>query len=204
MNLVAGIVVADRFRRERPLGQGGMGAVWLAQHMGLDVPCAVKLIHAESAASPEIRARFEREAKSAAQLRSPNVVQILDHGIREGAPSIAMEYLEGEDLAARLRTRGRFDPRETAAIASQVARPLRRQRHRVGHRLRRHVPQVRLDQRLSDELRLYEQQLLSAHVRSVATLTRALGACGDDVVHRPQPHASAALQLRARSSSRRQ
>jgi serine/threonine-protein kinase len=126
LNLVAGIVVADRFRLERPLGQGGMGAVWLAQHMGLDVPCAVKFIHAESAASPEIRARFEREAKSAAQLRSPNVVQILDHGIWEGAPYIAMEYLEGEDLAARLRTRGRLDARETAAVASQVARALAR------------------------------------------------------------------------------
>ena len=126
MNLVAGIVVADRFRLERPLGQGGMGAVWLAQHIGLDVPCAVKFIHAESAASPEIRARFEREAKSAAQLRSPNVVQILDHGIWQGAPYIAMEYLEGEDLAARLRSRGRLDPRETAAIASQVARALAR------------------------------------------------------------------------------
>lgn len=126
MKLVAGMVVADRFRLERPLGQGGMGAVWLAQHIGLDVPCAVKFIHAEAAASPEIRARFEREAKSAAQLRSPNVVQILDHGIWEGAPYIAMELLEGEDLAARLRSRGRLDARETAAIASQVARALAR------------------------------------------------------------------------------
>jgi serine/threonine-protein kinase len=126
LNLVAGMVVADRFRLERPLGQGGMGAVWLAQHIGLDVPCAVKFIHAESAASPEIRARFEREAKSAAQLRSPNVVQVLDHGIWEGAPYIAMELLEGEDLAARLRQRGRLDARETASIASQVARALAR------------------------------------------------------------------------------
>jgi serine/threonine-protein kinase len=124
--LVPGMVVADRFRLERPLGQGGMGSVWLAQQTALDVPCAVKFIHAEAAASPEIRARFEREAKSAAQLRSPNVVQILDHGIWEGAPYIAMELLEGEDLAARLRSRGRLDPRETASIASQVARALAR------------------------------------------------------------------------------
>jgi serine/threonine-protein kinase len=103
-----------------------MGAVWLARQTALDVPCAVKFIHAEAAASPEIRARFEREAKSAAQLRSPNVVQILDHGIWEGSPYIAMELLEGEDLAARLRSRGRLDPRETASIASQVSRALSR------------------------------------------------------------------------------
>jgi Protein kinase domain len=120
------MIVADRFRLERPLGVGGMGTVWLAHQTALDVPCAVKFIHAEAASSPEIRARFEREAKSAAQLRSPNVVQILDHGVWQGSPYIAMEYLEGEDLAGRLRRMGKLSPAETASIASQVARALTR------------------------------------------------------------------------------
>ena len=80
-----------------------MGAVWLAQHTGLDIPCAVKFIHEEAAKSGELRARFEREAKTAAQLRSPHVVQILDHGVWQGSPYIAMEFLEGEDLDHRLR-----------------------------------------------------------------------------------------------------
>jgi serine/threonine-protein kinase len=124
VELTAGIVIADRFRLVRPLGQGGMGAVWLAQHIGLDVPCAVKVIHAEAAQSPELRARFEREAKAAAQIRSPHVVQILDHGVWEGAPYIAMELLEGEDLGQRLHRRGVLPPHETVALAVQVGRAL--------------------------------------------------------------------------------
>ena len=86
----------------------------------------MKFIHEEAAKSPDLRARFEREAKAAAQLRSPNVVQILDHGVWGGAPYIAMELLEGEDLAQRLRSRRPLplSPRETLVIASQVGRAL--------------------------------------------------------------------------------
>ena len=79
MKVSAGLTIADRFCLVRKLGQGGMGSVWLAQHRGLDIPCAVKLISEDAARSRELRARFEREAKAAAQLRSPHVVQILDH-----------------------------------------------------------------------------------------------------------------------------
>jgi serine/threonine protein kinase len=124
VELSAGLVVADRFRLVRLLGQGGMGAVWLAQHTGLDVPCAVKFIHEQAARSPEIRARFEREAKAAAQLRSPHVVQILDHGVWEGTPYIAMEFLEGEDLGQRLQRCGRLPPPETLAVTTQIGRAL--------------------------------------------------------------------------------
>jgi serine/threonine-protein kinase len=124
MELVPGVVVAERFRLMRPLGQGGMGAVWLATHTGLDVLCALKFIHEESAKSAQVRARFEREAKAAAQLRSPHVVQILDHGVWEGAPYIAMEFLAGEDLAQRLHRLGILSGRETLTIALQVGRAL--------------------------------------------------------------------------------
>lgn len=124
MTPTAGLVVADRFRLILPLGQGGMGSVWLAQHTQLDIPCAVKFIHAEGAGSAEIRARFEREAKAAAQLRTPHVVQILDHGVWDEMPYIAMEVLEGEDLAVRLARVGRLDARSTVAIVAQVARAL--------------------------------------------------------------------------------
>ena len=126
MELTEGTVVAERFRLDRPLGQGGMGAVWLARHLSLDIPCALKFLHPEAAAAADIRARFEREARAAAQLRSPNVVQILDHGLWQGAPYIAMELLEGEDLEHRLHRAGALSPRETAAIVSQVARALTR------------------------------------------------------------------------------
>jgi serine/threonine-protein kinase len=134
--LEAGTIVAERFRLVRQLGMGGMGAVWLAQHTQLDVPCAIKFIHAHVAESAEIRARFEREAKAAAALRSPNVVGILDHGIWNGTPYIAMEYLErgslrpyvgkleGEDLDGRLARQGRLAATELVPIISQVARAL--------------------------------------------------------------------------------
>jgi serine/threonine-protein kinase len=126
MEFVQGTVVAGRFRLVHELGHGGMGAVWLAQDMSLDTPCAIKFIHGEAAESPELRARFEREAKSAAQLRSPNVVQILDHGISDGTPYIAMELLEGEDLEHRLRRVGRLSPYETVYILAQVGKALTR------------------------------------------------------------------------------
>jgi Protein kinase domain len=120
------VVVAGRFRLNRQLGRGGMGSVWHATHLGLDVPCAVKFIEGEIAALPEAQARFEREAKAAAQLRSPHVVQILDHGVWEGVPYIAMELLEGEDLGKRLSRIGRMSPFEMVRVVNQVARALTR------------------------------------------------------------------------------
>jgi hypothetical protein len=124
VRFVEGLVVAERFRLVRPLGQGGMGAVWLAQHIGLDVPCALKFIHEQAAQSVELRARFEREAKAAAQLRTPHVVQILDHGVWQEIPYIAMEYLEGEDLGQRLARTGPLSPPDTVSVVVQVGRAL--------------------------------------------------------------------------------
>jgi len=131
LELKQGAIVATRFRLVRELGKGGMGAVWLAQHTALDIPCAVKFIHAQAAQNPEARARFEREAKAAAALRSPFVVQILDHGVCDGTPYIAMEFLEGEPLNVRLLRVGRLDARETFRVISQVGRALSKA-HSVG------------------------------------------------------------------------
>ena len=124
LHLAPGVVIAERFRLERVLGKGGMGSVWLAQQTSLDVPCAVKFIHGEAARSAQLRARFEREAKAAAQLRSPYVVQILDHGVWEDTPYIAMELLDGEDLEHRIVRRGKLSPEETMAVALHVGRAL--------------------------------------------------------------------------------
>ncbi len=131
MHLAENSVVAGRFRLIGLLGRGGMGSVWRATHLGLDIPCAVKFIEGELAALPEAQARFEREAKAAAQLRSPHVVQILDHGVCEGTPYIAMELLEGEDLGKRIARVGRLPARELHNIVSQVCRALTKA-HSVG------------------------------------------------------------------------
>lgn len=126
-----GLLVADRFRLVRELGRGGMGAVWLAHHLALDMQCALKLVDPQSKDSDEVRARFEIEARSAAQIKSRHVVQVLDHGVWEGIPFIAMEYLEGQDLGARLDQQGTLSPAATFRVVSHVARALTRA-HALG------------------------------------------------------------------------
>ncbi len=120
----AGSIIANRYHLQRKLGSGGMGSVWLAHDQSLDSLCAVKLVDPEKAANEEVRIRFEREAKAAAQIRGVNVVDIFDHGIFEGIPFIVMEYLEGEDLGARLERSGPLDLDQTYQIVGQVARAL--------------------------------------------------------------------------------
>ncbi|HEX3775487.1 MAG TPA: protein kinase [Polyangiaceae bacterium] len=119
-------IIAGKYELLRKLGQGGMGSVWYAQHLTLHSPVAIKLIDPAIATNPEALGRFLREAQSAAVLRSPHVVQILDHGVDNGVPYIAMELLEGESLADRLARVGRLSPAETARIVIHVCRAVGR------------------------------------------------------------------------------
>jgi serine/threonine-protein kinase len=121
--LAENMIVAERFRLNRMIGRGGMGSVWHATHLGLDTECAIKFIEGDFASLPEAHQRFEREAKAAAQLRSPHVVQIMDNGVWEGRPYIAMELLDGTDLRKRLAS-GPMNPNEIASILTQVCRAL--------------------------------------------------------------------------------
>jgi serine/threonine-protein kinase len=108
-----------------------MGSVWRAEDLTLGSPVAVKLIDASLAGDPSVQARFYQEAKAAAALRSPHVVQIFQYGVDEGIPFIAMELLEGESLAQRL-ARVRILPyAETASIFADVARAARKA-HEAG------------------------------------------------------------------------
>ena len=125
-DLGQGSTVAGKYRLERLIGRGGMGSVWAARHLQLDTLVAVKFIDSVSDVA-DARMRFEREARAAAQLRSPHVVQILDHGIDDDErPYIAMELLEGEDLGERLRRTPRLSLQATATIVTQAAKALRR------------------------------------------------------------------------------
>ncbi|MET0593913.1 MAG: serine/threonine-protein kinase, partial [Polyangiaceae bacterium] len=129
----AGSVLAGRYRLVSLIGRGGMGSVWKAEHLGLRAPVAVKLIDQSISMLPEALSRFHREAQAAASLRSPHVVQILDHGVDEASqvPFIVMELMEGESLAARLHRVKRLSAPETASVVSQVARALVRA-HEAG------------------------------------------------------------------------
>jgi serine/threonine-protein kinase len=128
--LVPGVQITSSLRLRRRLGGGGMGAVWVAAHLGLQIDVVVKFIAGE--AHPTDGARFQREAAAAAMVRSPHVVQILDYGHTDlGTPYIAMELLEGKDLAAHLLEHGPMRPEHVVAVVKQVARALDRA-HELG------------------------------------------------------------------------
>jgi serine/threonine-protein kinase len=122
--IAPGRVIAERYRLERVLTQGGMGSVWVATHLGLDAPVAMKFMTAGAAVAPEAVSRFRREARAAAQIRSSNVVKVLDHGVDDGLPYLVMELLEGEDLGRRLRRVGRLSLAEAARLLVPIARGL--------------------------------------------------------------------------------
>ena len=108
-----------------------MGTIWRAEHLILQAPVAVKLIDRDIVPDDDKVARFLREAKAAAALRSPHVVQILDYGMDEGSPFIVMELLEGENLAQRLKRVGRLSAADTVRIATHVGRAIGRA-HEAG------------------------------------------------------------------------
>lgn len=125
--VLPGTVLADRYRLESILGRGGMGAVWRAHHLTLNVPLAIKFIDPELAQGADMMARFTREAQAAAALQGcPNVVQTIDHGVHDGVAFIAMELMQGEDLGSRLHRLGRLPPLETARILGQAGRAIAR------------------------------------------------------------------------------
>lgn len=133
--MTTGLLIAGRYRLLTKLGQGGMGAVWRAEHLTLGTQVAIKLIDTSIAGSEEALARFRREAQAAAELRSAHVVHILDYGVEDGRPYIAMELLDGESLAQRLERSPRLNPAEVAEVLSQTGRALTKAHQRnIVHR----------------------------------------------------------------------
>src|SRR6185436_924752 len=123
MGLSPGDVVLDRYVIEALIGQGGMGEVYRARHVKLGMPVAVKTIVGD--ASPELVARFAREAQLLARVRHQNVVSILDVGTAAfGTECMVMEFLEGEGLDARLERRKVLPWNEVRAIGMSVLQGL--------------------------------------------------------------------------------
>lgn len=116
-----GHVVGDRYVIERLLGKGGHGIVVKAQHVFLQRPVALKLLHPALLVVEEVRARFLREARVASRVSCPQVVEIIDFGVtRSRLHYLVMEYLEGQDLRHYLRERGAQDLRRVCGIAVQL------------------------------------------------------------------------------------
>jgi len=131
--LAAGILVNDNIRLTAPLGEGAMGSVWTAQHLTLKTEVAVKFISPELASQhPDLIKRFEREATVSAQVKSPHVVQVFDHGLMaDGTPYIVMELLEGQSLMEMLEAQGPLPVAQAAQVLVQVARALSKA-HAIG------------------------------------------------------------------------
>jgi serine/threonine-protein kinase len=132
----AGMMVTPSVKLVRPLGEGGMGAVWVAEHLSLRTQVVVKFIASGLKDSKEATERFSREAAAAAQVKSPHVVQTFDHGFTtDGIPYIVMELLEGRDLGAFLEAERRCPPDLVVEIIAQLARALDRAHERgIVHR----------------------------------------------------------------------
>ncbi|MEO8841520.1 MAG: serine/threonine-protein kinase [Kofleriaceae bacterium] len=111
--LEPGTVVAGKLRVERLLGQGGMGTVYVATHVGLDQQVAIKVLDPALANQPEVVQRFVREARASARLKSDHVCRVMDVGaLEDGVPYIEMELLDGEDLGQLI---------ERGAMATETA-----------------------------------------------------------------------------------
>jgi serine/threonine-protein kinase len=124
--LTIGTIFAERYRVERCLAQGGMGEVYEVTHLETQRRRALKIMHAHVLLgddSAELRERFRREARVAAQVESEFIVDVFDAGIDEatGQPFLVMELLRGEELGVRLKRLGRIAPDEAAIYLHQTA-----------------------------------------------------------------------------------
>ena len=121
-----GSVFAGVYRIERELSVGGMGAVYEVSQLNTERRRALKLMHPHLAAVPEFRERFAREARVGGRLASEHVVEVLDAGVDEETqtPWLAMELLEGADLATALKERGPLPAAEVAELFVQLGHAL--------------------------------------------------------------------------------
>jgi eukaryotic-like serine/threonine-protein kinase len=120
-----GQVLAGKYRVERILGHGGMGVVVSAHHLQLDEKVALKFLLPAALENPMAVARFEREARAAAKIKSEHVARVADVGqLENGAPFMVMEYLEGTDLAAHVEARGRLSFVEATDLVLQACEAL--------------------------------------------------------------------------------
>ncbi|MBX3247663.1 MAG: protein kinase [Myxococcales bacterium] len=121
-----GKTLAGRYLVEQPIGEGGMATVYRARHTLVDRPVAVKIMSPRLARDQSLRERFRREAKNAAALAHPNIIEIYDYGeTDDGAVFLVMELLSGAPLADHI-SRGALDPGRVASLGLQIAQGLAR------------------------------------------------------------------------------
>ena len=126
-----GVVLSGRYLIERLIGEGGMGAVYQAEHTHMRKRLAVKVLHPEMSRMAEVVARFEREAMAAAHIEHPNVAAATDFGkLEDGSFFLVLEYVEGRSLREAI-AEGRLELGRALSIARQMASALGRA-HSIG------------------------------------------------------------------------
>lgn len=120
-----GQVVAGKYRMLEILGEGGMGVVYLAEHQLIEKRVALKVMRREYSSKPELVTRFQQEAISASRIKHPNVLDVFDFGqLEDGSFFLAMEYLQGHDLATELSEQQTLDPVRVVRLGLQTTRAL--------------------------------------------------------------------------------
>jgi serine/threonine-protein kinase len=123
---LVGQTIGGRYRIERLLGEGGMGAVYEAEHTLMHKRVAVKVLHAEMSQMSEVVARFEREAMAAAHIEHPNVATATDFGkLDDGSFFLVLEFVEGQSLREAIK-KGPFPASRAIRVARQIASALSR------------------------------------------------------------------------------
>ncbi len=116
-----GDVLADKYHVERVLGAGGMGMVVAAKHLTLGERYAIKFLLPQALAREDVVKRFKQEGQAAARIRSEHVARVFDVGsLADGSPYLVMEYLDGNDLGAILRDKGRLSVEDTVEYVLQA------------------------------------------------------------------------------------
>src|SRR4051812_12805333 len=122
--LPAGTVLANRYRLDDKLGEGSAAMVYRGEDLRLGRIVAVKVLRPAYIADREQAARFENEARAAAKLTAPNVVDVYDYGHDAGTAFIVMQYIDGQDLKYAIGQQGRLAPEEAARVAVAVCHGL--------------------------------------------------------------------------------
>ena len=129
MALASGTTLGP-YQIQAPLGAGGMGEVYKASDTQLDRTVAIKVLPEHVANDPDLKQRFEREAKTISSLNHPHICTLYDIGTQDGIDFLVMEYLEGDTLAQRL-TKGALPLDRALQVAIEIADALDKA-HRQG------------------------------------------------------------------------
>jgi serine/threonine protein kinase len=120
-----GQVIDGRYRISELIGEGGMGKVYLAEHVEIGKRVAIKVLHPTYSRMPDLVERFRREARAASKIGHPHIVDVTDSGTtRDGSVYFVMEYLEGVELGSVIEREGALEVARALRIATMICRAL--------------------------------------------------------------------------------